>query len=236
MQWKRIPGIYWMHQLFWNAHSATWDEATDTDEYSTGLERMTQALAERSTDRTGAVLDLGCGTGNYSIALARDGWQVRAFDLSPKMLERARAKAEAAVPGSIRFQRANFNRPLPIEDAAARHALCIAALQCVGEMRFFNEVFRVLQPGGCFFGVYRDNEMHDLRPRTQPRREQATSGWRTMLAIKSRAGRTQLITHWTEATMRETLERAGLVVDAMEPFYRGTKLVIARRPEGPKAA
>lgn len=42
------------------------------------------------------VLDLACGTGNTTIPFARRGYQVEGLDLSPEMLERARAKAAAA--------------------------------------------------------------------------------------------------------------------------------------------
>jgi ubiquinone/menaquinone biosynthesis C-methylase UbiE len=44
----------------------------------------------------GSALDVGCGTGDSSIYLARHGWQVSGVDFTPKALEQARAKARAA--------------------------------------------------------------------------------------------------------------------------------------------
>ncbi|MCV7377791.1 SAM-dependent methyltransferase [Mycobacterium alsense] len=41
----------------------------------------------------GTALDLGCGTGDASIYLARHGWKVTGVDFVPKALDRARAKA-----------------------------------------------------------------------------------------------------------------------------------------------
>ncbi|MBW0012838.1 class I SAM-dependent methyltransferase [Mycobacterium sp.] len=38
-------------------------------------------------------LDLGCGTGDSSIYLARHGWKVTGVDFAPRALEKARAKA-----------------------------------------------------------------------------------------------------------------------------------------------
>lgn len=230
MNWKIIPGIYWLHRQFWNAHSSTWDEATNTSEYRLGLEQMTQAVAQRSDDRAGTILDLGCGTGNYSIAMARDGWQVEALDLASKMLRLASAKAEAACAGQISFQQANFNRPLPLPDAAYRHALSIATLQCVGEGSFFAEVYRVLQPGGYFYGVFRDDAMRDKRPNKAVQVGKRSRRWQTIMVLKARAARTELVTHWTEDSMRQALVNAGFQVDEVVPFYRGTKLIIAARP------
>jgi SAM-dependent methyltransferase len=47
--------------------------------------------------RGDTVLDVGCGTGNSFLPLLALGWKVTAADLSPSMVERARAKAGAAV-------------------------------------------------------------------------------------------------------------------------------------------
>jgi SAM-dependent methyltransferase len=41
----------------------------------------------------GAALELGCGTGDTSIYLAKQGWQVTAVDFVPAALDKARAKA-----------------------------------------------------------------------------------------------------------------------------------------------
>ncbi|MDX1428813.1 MAG: class I SAM-dependent methyltransferase [Rhodothermales bacterium] len=44
----------------------------------------------------GSVLDIGAGTGRYSIELARRGYSVTAVDLSPGLIDRARAEVGAA--------------------------------------------------------------------------------------------------------------------------------------------
>jgi SAM-dependent methyltransferase len=43
-----------------------------------------------------SALELGCGTGDCSIYLAKHGWKVTAVDFVPKALAKARAKADAA--------------------------------------------------------------------------------------------------------------------------------------------
>jgi SAM-dependent methyltransferase len=44
----------------------------------------------------GSVLDVGCGTGDASIYLAKHGWHVTGVDFTPKALEKARTKARTA--------------------------------------------------------------------------------------------------------------------------------------------
>ena len=46
--------------------------------------------------RFGRALDIGCGTGDHAINLARRGWDVTAVDFVPRALEAARSKADAA--------------------------------------------------------------------------------------------------------------------------------------------
>jgi SAM-dependent methyltransferase len=57
----------------------------------------------------GTALDIGCGTGDSSIYLARHGWQVTGVDLSAKALDRARAKA-AGERVRVNFVRADATR------------------------------------------------------------------------------------------------------------------------------
>jgi len=55
------------------------------------VERIIGAYGDGGAVRT--VLDLGCGTGNHALPLARRGYDVTGVDRSDEMLARARAKA-----------------------------------------------------------------------------------------------------------------------------------------------
>jgi SAM-dependent methyltransferase len=57
----------------------------------------------------GTALDLGCGTGDTSIYLAKHGWQVTGVDFVAKALDKARAKA-AADKVNIDFAQANVTQ------------------------------------------------------------------------------------------------------------------------------
>ena len=58
---------------------------------------------------TGKALELGCGTGDCSIYLAKHGWHVTAVDYVTQALGKARAKADAA-GAVINFARADVTR------------------------------------------------------------------------------------------------------------------------------
>jgi SAM-dependent methyltransferase len=71
--------------------------------YDLVLENCAPLLGKR-------VLDVGCGPGHYSVALAQRGaGEVLGLDFSPRMLDLAQARArEAGVAGRCRFELANF--------------------------------------------------------------------------------------------------------------------------------
>ena len=56
-------------------------------------------LATHGLDETSTVVDLGAGTGRFSLAAARRFGQVTAVDISPAMLEVLRHRAAAAAVG-----------------------------------------------------------------------------------------------------------------------------------------
>ncbi len=59
-------------------------------------------LEARITAPFGKALDVGCGTGAHTIALAQRGWQATGVDAVPAAVEQARAKA-AAAGADVRF-------------------------------------------------------------------------------------------------------------------------------------
>ena len=59
------------------------------------IEGQLEAVDEGSTDPL-KVLDSACGTGMHAIALAKRGYTAAGADLSPSMIERARANARVS--------------------------------------------------------------------------------------------------------------------------------------------
>jgi 2-polyprenyl-3-methyl-5-hydroxy-6-metoxy-1,4-benzoquinol methylase len=71
----------------------------------------------------GTALDLGCGTGDNSLYMAKHGWQVTGVDYVAKPVEKARAKA-AANNVAIDFARADVTR-LSTEGIGTNFALIV---------------------------------------------------------------------------------------------------------------
>jgi SAM-dependent methyltransferase len=70
---------------------------------------MTSLVEKPAAFPPGRALDIGCGTGDASIYLARHGWTVTAIDFVPAALNRARKKADAAGV-NIRFLQADATK------------------------------------------------------------------------------------------------------------------------------
>lgn len=100
------------------------------------------------------VLDVATGAGHTALALARAGAQVTAVDLTPEMLEVAKALTERESPDQpVAFQVAAAES-LPFDDETFDAVTCrIAAHHFASPESFLSEARRVLKPGGRFLLV-----------------------------------------------------------------------------------
>lgn len=117
-----------------------------------GTEKARLALVEQAAIRPGhRVLDLGCGTGSLSIAIARACRDAKLTGLDPDPKALARAERKAAQAGlSIRFDR-GFGDALPYEAASFDRvvsSLMLHHLTSDEKRATFAEARRVLAPGG----------------------------------------------------------------------------------------
>ncbi|ULE35333.1 class I SAM-dependent methyltransferase [Mycobacterium sp. IDR2000157661] len=98
----------------------------------------------------GSALDLGCGTGDSSIFLARNGWAVTGVDYVAKAVGRARAKAEAAKV-NVTFSRGDVTR-LSSEGIGTGFDLildsgCLHGMSADDRAAYVREVTAVAAPG-----------------------------------------------------------------------------------------
>jgi SAM-dependent methyltransferase len=134
----------------------TWDAlaAGETAVYvgdpATGASELAGLFGRLSSDpHGGTCLEVGCGPGRMTGALAERFDRVVAVDVSPAMLERAR-KAVAAP--NVRFVAVSGDRLDGVEDGNADTLVCYLVLQHLPAREvvegYLREFARVLAPGG----------------------------------------------------------------------------------------
>lgn len=88
-----MPGIYAKQKRFFRKAYETgdhgWPEVGPTPEVALGIRSL-------GSGRGRTALDLGCGEGRHTIALARQGYDVTAVDLEPLALRKAKAQVRKA--------------------------------------------------------------------------------------------------------------------------------------------
>jgi SAM-dependent methyltransferase len=115
------------------------------------LPRALTALVEGDAAiPAGSALDLGCGTGDSSIYLAKHDWSVTGVDYVAKAIDKARAKA-AAAKVSVSFQQADVTR-LSEEGLGSGFDLildsgCLHGMSAEDREAYVREVTTVAAPG-----------------------------------------------------------------------------------------
>jgi len=125
----------------------------DDDRFTAAKDEIEQLLA-LVVDPPTTILDLGCGPGRHALPLARAGYQVTALDLSPTLLDRARAREGELQP----------NSPHPIDwvhadmrqfSAPSKFDLILSMWTSFGyfddpadDLRVLEQCYNNLRPGG----------------------------------------------------------------------------------------
>jgi ubiquinone/menaquinone biosynthesis C-methylase UbiE/DNA-binding transcriptional ArsR family regulator len=140
-------------EKFFAGAASEWDRVRD-DAYGHDFEQLLfRALLPPEL----TVADLGCGTGSFTLELARSGARVIAVDQSAAMLKYARRYTRGF--DNVELRQASLEE-LPIPDRTCDVALLVLALSYVAEVEpVLREAFRILVPGGRLFVV--DAVAHD---------------------------------------------------------------------------
>jgi SAM-dependent methyltransferase len=94
-----------------------------------------------------SVLELGCGTGYFTRELARSGADVVAIDVSPELLEIAKANCSAP---NVRYEIQNAYE-LNYPDAVFDSVVGSSVLHHLEIDEAIREIYRVLKPGGMIY-------------------------------------------------------------------------------------
>jgi SAM-dependent methyltransferase len=196
---------------------ATWDAlASDPDAYVGDPTRgrlELEGLFDRlgADPRGGTCVEVGCGPGRMTAALAERFDRVLALDVSPAMLERARA----AVPDQrVEFRAVSGERLDAVDDAIADVLVCYLVLQHLPSraavLAYLAEFARVLKPGGEAF-VQLPLLEDGLRPRAWRALRSALVPLTSLGPTRRREFRGVRL---TRPELDSGLERVGLQVDA----------------------
>ena len=135
---------------------STWDAlaARETAVYvgdpGTGERELVDFFGRLGADpRGGVCVEVGCGPGRMTSVLAERFDRVLALDVSPAMLERARAAMTAP---NVEFRAVSGARLEAVSDAVADVLVCYLVLQHLPTrahvLAYLREFARVLAPGG----------------------------------------------------------------------------------------
>ncbi|WP_322068538.1 class I SAM-dependent methyltransferase [Paraburkholderia bannensis] len=116
--------------------------------HASGADLDNLAATFAATCGNATVLDMGCGAGHASFAVAPHVREVVAYDIAPQMLATVEAAAKARGLSSVRTQQ-GAAETLPFESARFNWAISrMSAHHWRDVPRALAEVHRVLKPGG----------------------------------------------------------------------------------------
>jgi len=164
------------------------------------------------------MLEIGCGTGSTAIAHAPHVGHVRAVDISARMIEIARAKAEAAGRTNITFEVAPASQ-LDLATESADAVLALSLLHLVPDRdALIGEIRRALVPGGIF--VSNTACIGDM-----------SRLLRLVLPIGQAIGKVPFLRTFTADELQESITRAGFEIEERYQQKPSDALfLIARKP------
>jgi ubiquinone/menaquinone biosynthesis C-methylase UbiE len=193
--------------FFWNLQSFAWDDYLQLPEFREEVQATAHLLADRLGGMSRRVLDVGCGTGNYALALAELGCEVVGIDFAGRMLARAKAKARQSPAGRVTFEPADFARGLPFPAHSFDGVIGVAVLQCAADpQQFLREIHRVLTTGGLFLLVAIDSSQ---RPAAKKKLRTTPFKW-VLRQVKAVGNRSRTVRKYSRDELLGLLSASGL--------------------------
>lgn len=145
---------YISHDKIYQRHMAEGKQGWDTEEgFQECISLLEKAMAAKHFPKSGKLLELGCGAGDFTLWFAQKGFDVSGVDISPTAIEWAKKKS---VEQNIKaeFQVGDVIDLKNYPDNLFDFVLDGHCLHCIiGDDRklFFASALRVLKPKSFFF-------------------------------------------------------------------------------------
>src|SRR5437763_13215093 len=175
-EWRAIargPDVLF-HVCSWPGKRGTW---TEDEFYAAGRsdwEDFRSQWRHYWPELGGACVEIGCGAGRLTAALADDFQRVVALDVSQDMIERARARA----PSNVEFRQVD-GPAIPLGDDQADAVFSVHVFQHLESREvlaaYLAEARRALRPGGTLLVHI---QLASSQPRLRSRVKSAVNLWR----------------------------------------------------------
>ena len=94
------------------------------------------------------IVDLGCGTGRFTIWLSRSGAEVTGVDFSEEMLKIAKGKSN----NNIEYILHDLSKPFPFKTSSFDKVISTLVLEHIADLRlFFKEIKRICSRSGMIY-------------------------------------------------------------------------------------
>ncbi|MHB8464128.1 MAG: class I SAM-dependent methyltransferase [Acidimicrobiales bacterium] len=214
-----------IERRFWDVQSRTWDEVCTLPGRAVTFQTVVAAVASHASTPDFLVLDVGCGTGSYALAVAAAGIRVVGVDLSGRMV--ARAEEKAAALGLARlasFVEGDVTERGALPTAPFDAALCIYTLHRLRDRHSFLLGLRTVLRDHGLLVVASPTQGRACAPRPVSRGPAEAWFWR----MKSLLNRLTPVPS-REALLRDLADTGYQVVTTL-PWPRGWAVLATVRP------
>jgi len=211
----------YLNRLFWGLYGGVaWDDVQLPIKKKM-VACVVRTLRDKQASPGEKVLDTGCGTGNYALALAGEGFHVTGIDYSPGMLECAKSKVTHECADRLVFRQMDMNKPLEFSDDSFDHVISMTSLWTVADPGFtLSEFTRVLKPGGSLIVMQIPKPVGSLKKTISTRfkhLEKKTPVIMALVAVKVFLERTGATKYWSpEELLALLLCNKGLAVSYVD--------------------
>lgn len=131
-----------------------YDHLYSAKNYSEECDLIEAAIARHAGIRPASIVDVGCGTGQHALELARRGFRLTGVDLSDHMLQHARAKSTALPAGQtptwLKGDARTFEAAGPFDMGIMMFAVIGYLTRNDDVLQGLRNIRRHLQPGALF--------------------------------------------------------------------------------------